>query len=70
MVERRISLSKYAISNIFLFADVQFSVKLRLVCKRFDTGCLIGLNILAEFELVNQIDYCKYIINRDFSDTF
>lgn len=66
MVESRTTLSKYAISNIFAFTDIKFSLYLRLVSRSFDTACLIGLNITAEFELVDQIDYCRYIISRDF----
>jgi len=53
MVESRITLSKYAISNIFAFTDVKFAIFLRLASKTFDTACLIGLNITAEFELVD-----------------
>ena len=70
MVERKVSLSKYTISNVFLFTEVRFSIKLRLVSKAFDTACLIGLTILAEYELVTQIDHSIYIINRDFNNTF
>ena len=67
MVESIKSLSKFAISNIFHFLDLKSAFKLRRVSKKFDAACLIGLKMTAEYELTDTIDYCRYIIDRDFS---
>lgn len=63
MVEsRRANLSKFALSNIFMFTDVPQALLLRRVARKFDAACLIGFNISAKFELQAEIDHCNYYI--------
>ena len=40
-------------------------LKMRLVSKKFDEACYIGLNLLT-FDLKSQADTCEYILENDF----
>jgi hypothetical protein len=55
-------LSKFALSNIFIFTDVPQALLLRRIARKLDAACLIGFNISAKFELQAEIDHCNYFI--------
>ena len=67
MVGRKLKLSKYALSNVFCFLDIQKALECRRVSSLFDEACLIGLTIVSEHDLVDTIDRCAYVIQANFS---
>lgn len=60
-------LSKYALSNIFLFTDERLAISLRLASKKFDDACYIGLNIGSKYDIPYYIDNLNYKILKNFS---
>jgi hypothetical protein len=67
MVEKKKTLSKFALSNIFRFFELKEALSLRLVSAKFDAAVMIGLTIEESYELNITIDMYRYLINRDFS---
>ena len=37
--------SKYALSNVFHYFSLEDALRLRLVCKKMDEACFIGLKL-------------------------
>lgn len=67
MVEKKKTLSKFALSNIFRFLELKEAMSLRLVSSKFDAAVFIGLTIEENYELSKTIDMYRYVIQRDFS---
>jgi hypothetical protein len=59
-------LSKYVLSNVFHFLPISDALRLRLVSRKFDEACFIGMK-LCVIDMQDRIDQFLFAISKQFS---